>query len=202
MMEEEQAVRLKEAGCSVYNHNLDTSREFYQEIITTRSYDDRLETLANVRKAGMEVCCGGILGMGESKEDRLGLLAELANLDPQPESVPINSLVAVEGTPMGDQEQVDGIAFVRMIATARILMPRAMVRLSAGRTEMSEELQTLSFLAGANSIFLGDKLLTTPNPGQDEDSLLLEKLGLRNIHPDEARAAQGREATTPAILAG
>ena len=140
--------------------------------------------------------------MGESKEDRLGLLAELANLDPQPESVPINSLVAVEGTPMGDQEQVDGIAFVRMIATARILMPRAMVRLSAGRTEMSEELQTLSFLAGANSIFLGDKLLTTPNPGQDEDSLLLEKLGLRNIHPDEARAAQGRKSTTPAVLAG
>ena len=202
MMEEGQAVRLKEAGCSVYNHNLDTSRDFYQEIITTRSYDNRLETLANVRKAGMEVCCGGILGMGESKEDRLGLLAELANLDPQPESVPINSLVPVEGTPMGDQEQVDGIAFVRMIATARILMPRAMVRLSAGRTEMSEELQTLSFLAGANSIFLGDKLLTTSNPGQDEDSLLLEKLGLRNIHPDEARAAQGREATTPAILAG
>ena len=140
--------------------------------------------------------------MGESKEDRLGLLAELANLDPQPESVPINSLVAVEGTPMGGQEQVDGIAFVRMIATARILMPRAMVRLSAGRTEMSEELQTLSFLAGANSIFLGDKLLTTPNPGQDEDSLLLEKLGLRNIHPDEARAAQGRKSTTPAVLAG
>ena len=140
--------------------------------------------------------------MGESKEDRLGLLAELANLDPQPESVPINSLVPVEGTPMGDQEQVDGIAFVRMIATARILMPRAMVRLSAGRTEMNEELQTLSFLAGANSIFLGDKLLTTSNPGQDEDSLLLEKLGLRNIHPDEARAAQSREATTPAILTG
>ena len=140
--------------------------------------------------------------MGESKEDRLGLLAELANLDPQPESVPINSLVPVEGTPMGDQEQVDGIAFVRMIATARILMPRAMVRLSAGRTEMNDELQTLSFLAGANSIFLGDKLLTTSNPGQDEDSLLLEKLGLRSIHPDEARAAQGREVTSPAILAG
>ena len=193
MLEENQAVRLREAGCSVYNHNLDTSREFYSEIITTRSYDDRMETLSNVRKAGMEVCCGGILGMGESKKDRLGLLAELANLNPQPESVPINALVPVEGTPLENNEKVDGIAFVRVVATARILMPKAMVRLSAGRTDMSEELQTLCFLAGANSIFLGDKLLTTPNPDKDEDSVLLEKLGLRNIHPDEARSAQGRK---------
>ena len=193
MLEEDQAVRLKEAGCSVYNHNLDTSREFYSEIITTRSYGDRLDTLANVRKAGMEVCCGGILGMGEGKKDRLSLLAELANLDPQPESVPINALVPVEGTPLENNEKVDGIAFVRVVATARVLMPKAMVRLSAGRTEMSEELQTLCFLAGANSIFLGDKLLTTPNPDKDEDSVLLKKLGLRNIHPDEARSAQGRD---------
>ncbi len=193
MLEENQAIRLREAGCSVYNHNLDTSREFYSEIITTRSYDDRMETLSNVRKAGMEVCCGGILGMGESKKDRLGLLAELANLNPQPESVPINALVPVEGTPLENNEKVDGIAFVRVVATARILMPKAMVRLSAGRTDMSEELQTLCFLAGANSIFLGDKLLTTPNPDKDEDSVLLEKLGLRNINPDEARSAQGRK---------
>ena len=140
----------------------------------------------------MEVCCRGILGMGEKEEDRLSLLAELANLDPHPESVPINALVAVEGTPLKDEEPVDGIAFVRVVATARILMPRAMVRLSAGRTLMSEELQTLCFLAGANSIFLGDKLLTTENPVKDQDFALLEKLGLRSIHPDEARSAQGR----------
>ena len=192
MLDETQASKLFEAGCSVYNHNLDTSREFYSEIISTRCYEDRLETLSNVRKAGMEVCSGGILGMGEKEEDRLSLLAELANLDPHPESVPINALVAVEGTPLKDKEPVDGIAFVRVIATARILMPRAMVRLSAGRTLMSEELQTLCFLAGANSIFLGDKLLTTENPAKDQDFALLEKLGLRSIHPDEARSAQGR----------
>ncbi len=192
MLEKEQASRLKEAGCSVYNHNLDTSREFYSEIITTRTYDDRLATLDNVREAGMEVCCGGILGMGESPDDRLALLAELANMDPQPDSVPVNALVPVEGTPLAQIEKVDGIAFVRVLATARILMPKAMVRLSAGRAEMSEELQTLCFLAGANSIFLGDRLLTTPNPEADEDALLLEKLGLQNLHPDEARVAQGR----------
>ncbi len=187
MLNPEQAVELKEAGCSVYNHNLDTSREFYSEIITTRTYEDRLETLDNVRKAGIEVCSGGILGLGESPADRVGLLMELANLEPQPDSVPINALVAVEGTPLEDQAPIDMIEFVRAIATARILMPKAMVRLSAGRTEMSKEAQALCFLAGANSIFLGDKLLTTPNPESNDDLKLLDELGLHPLDPDEAR---------------
>jgi len=187
MLNEEQAVQLKDAGCSVYNHNLDTSRDFYPEIITTRTYEDRLETLGNVRKAGIEVCSGGILGMGESREDRLGLLMELANLDPQPDSVPINSLVPVEGTPLEGREALDILEFVRAIATARILMPKAMVRLSAGRTEMSREAQSLCFLAGANSIFLGEKLLTTANPETCDDLRLLEELGLHPLEPDEAR---------------
>jgi biotin synthase len=180
MLTPDQAARLKEAGCAVYNHNLDTSREYYPEIITTRTYDERLETLAAVREAGLQVCSGGILGMGESVEDRLKLLAELAALDPQPDSVPINALVAVAGTPLAEREPVDIFEFVRIIATARILMPRAMVRLSAGRTAMSDEAQALCFIAGANSIFLGDKLLTTPNPGRSEDLRLLDRLGL---HP-------------------
>ena len=187
MMNEGQAKRLKEAGCDVYNHNLDTSREFYKKIITTRTYDDRLETLDNVRKAGMEVCSGGILGMGEAVEDRLKMLQELANMDPPPDSVPINALVAVEGTPMEDQAFVDSIEFVRTIATARIIMPKAMVRLSAGRTQMSDETQTLCYLAGANSIFLGDKLLTTENPDKNDDFALLNKLGLHQLDPSEAR---------------
>jgi biotin synthase len=187
MLTETQARRLKEAGCDVYNHNLDTSREFYSKIITTRTYDERLQTLANVRKAGLEVCSGGILGMGESVDDRLKMLLELANMDPQPDSVPINALVAVEGTPLAQQPFVDAFEFVRTIATARILMPRAMVRLSAGRTEMSDELQALCYLAGANSIFLGDKLLTTPNPDKNEDFALLQRLGLHDLHPDDAR---------------
>jgi len=187
-MTKAQAVRLKEAGCTVYNHNLDTSRDYYGEIITTRSYDERLETIHNARDAGLEICSGGILGMGESIPDRLEMLRELANLNPQPESVPINSLVPVEGTPLADQKLVDGIEFVRIIATARILMPRAMVRLSAGRSEMSEELQTLCFLAGANSIFLGDRLLTTENPESNADLALLKKLGLRLLDPERARA--------------
>ena len=191
-MTKEQAVRLKEAGCTVYNHNLDTSREYYQEIITTRDYDERLDTLQNARTAGLEICSGGILGMGESVEDRLEMLRELANMNPPPDSVPINALVAVEGTPLAGQEFVDGIEFVRTIATARILMPKAMVRLSAGRTEMSEELQALCFLAGANSIFLGDRLLTTGNPGPDQDLALLEKLGLRLLDPEKARAIHRR----------
>jgi biotin synthase len=179
MLTEGQAGRLKEAGCSVYNHNLDTSREFYPEIITTRSYDDRLNTIESARAAGLQVCCGGIIGMGEGIDDRLKLLVELASMDPQPDSVPINSLVPVEGTPLADQPRVDPFEFVRVIATARILMPKAMVRLSAGRREMSDELQALCFIAGANSIFLGDRLLTTPNPERSDDFKLLDRLGLK-----------------------
>jgi biotin synthase len=197
MLGGDQADRLKDAGCKVYNHNLDTSREYYSKIVSTRAYDDRLDTLKLVRDAGMEVCSGGILGMGEEKEDRLGLLLELAQMDPQPDSVPINSLVPVPGTPLEDQGEIDPIDFVRTIATARILMPKAMVRLSAGRKEMTEETQTLCFLAGANSIFLGDQLLTTPNPESSKDFALLDKLGLRKLHPDEARKAQGKEIASP-----
>lgn len=178
MLTAEQAQRLKEAGLTAYNHNLDTSREFYPRIISTRTYDERLETVRHVRAAGIEVCCGGILGMGESREDRIGLLMELANLDPYPESVPINALVPVEGTPLAEQPPIDGLEMVRAIATARILMPRARVRLAAGRTAMSDELQALCFLAGANSLFTGEKLLTTPNPGRDADARLLARLGL------------------------
>lgn len=181
MLSEPQATRLKEAGCAVYNHNLDTSREFYPSIITTRTYDDRLDTLNRVRSAGLQVCSGGILGMGESVDDRLKLLAELAALDPQPDSVPVNALIPVDGTPLAEAVPVDPIEFVRVIATARILMPAAMVRLSAGRTNMSDEMQTLCFVAGANSIFLGEKLLTTPNPGPADDLRLLTKLGMRPL---------------------
>jgi biotin synthase len=180
MLSETQAGRLKEAGCTVYNHNLDTSREYYPEIISTRCYDDRLKTLASVRRAGLQVCSGGILGMGETVDDRLKLLRELASLDPQPDSVPINALVPVAGTPLAGKDPVDGIEFVRVIAVARLLMPRTMVRLSAGRTQMSDELQALCFLAGANSIFLGEKLLTTPNPERSHDFELLHRLGM---HP-------------------
>ncbi len=178
MLSAGQAERLKEAGLKAYNHNLDTSPEYYKEIITTRTYEDRLRTIQNVRDAGIEVCCGGILGMGETREDRIGLLCELANLNPHPESVPINALVPVEGTPLGDREPVDGIEMVRCIATARILMPLSRVRLSAGRMEMSDETQALCFLAGANSIFAGEKLLTTPNPGKDHDAGLMDTLGM------------------------
>ncbi len=194
MLTPDQARRLKQAGCDVYNHNLDTSREYYPSIITTRTYDDRLDTLSNVRAAGLQVCSGGILGMGEAVDDRLKLLVELANLEPQPDSVPINALVAVEGTPLEDRPFVDSIEFVRTIATARILMPRAVVRLSAGRTEMSDETQALCFLAGANSIFTGDRLLTTENPGLDKDRALLERLGLRpaqSAGPEERDGAPG-----------
>jgi biotin synthase len=180
MVKEEQARRLKEAGCAVYNHNLDTSREYYPSIIGTRTYDDRLDTLAAVRRAGLQVCSGGIMGLGETVDDRLKLLRELASLDPQPESVPINALVPVPGTPLGDTPPVDPFEFVRVIALARILLPKTMVRLSAGRTAMSAELQAMCFFAGANSIFLGEKLLTTPNPGRHEDFGLLRRLGM---HP-------------------
>ena len=194
MLTGEQAARLKEAGCTVYNHNLDTSREFYPAIITTRSYDDRLATLAAVRTAGLEVCSGGIVGMGEGIDDRLKLLCELAALDPHPESVPINALVPVEGTPLEESAPVPPFEFVRVIATARILLPRSMVRLSAGRTAMSDELQALCFIAGANSIFLGDKLLTTPNPGRSEDMRLLGDLGM---HPMPARGLEPAGAAGP-----
>jgi len=179
MLSESQAQRLKEAGCYAYNHNLDTSPEYYGEIISTRTYEDRLRTLKNVRDAGMTVCCGGIVGMGEGAHDRLGLLVQLANQPVHPESVPINMLVKVEGTPLADQTQVDPLEFVRMIATARIMMPQSMVRLSAGRMEMSDEMQALCFLAGANSVFAGEKLLTTPNPGDNHDNKLLKRLGMR-----------------------
>jgi biotin synthase len=178
MLTESQAARLKDAGCHAYNHNLDTSPEFYGDIITTRTYQDRLTTLENVRKAGITVCCGGIVGMGESTRDRLGLLMQLAQQDPHPESVPINMLIRIEGTPLAEVQEVDPIDFVRVIATARIVMPHSMVRLSAGRTEMSDEMQALCLFAGANSIFAGDRLLTAPNPGEDHDNRLMRKLGM------------------------
>ena len=179
MLTESQAQRLKEAGLSAYNHNLDTSPEFYREIITTRVYEDRLRTIAHVRKAGITVCCGGILGMGETDEDRVSLLEQLSHLEPHPESVPINMLVPNEGTPLGGAEELDPLVMVRTIATARILMPASRVRLAAGRKGLSQEAVTLCFLAGANSIFSGEKLLTTPNPGADADHRLLETLGMR-----------------------
>jgi biotin synthase len=174
-----QAQRLKDCGLDYYNHNLDTSPEYYGAIITTRTYNDRLDTLAAVRAAGINVCCGGIVGMGEGLEDRVGMIAALASLPVHPESVPINMLVRVEGTPLADQPALDPLDFVRTIAVARITMPASVVRLSAGREDMSEECQALCFLAGANSIFYGPKLLTTPNPGRDRDMALLDKLGLR-----------------------
>lgn len=178
MLTESQAERLREAGCYAYNHNLDTSPEYYGEIISTRTYQDRLQTLENVRKSGMTVCCGGIVGMGEGVKDRLGLLVQLANQPVQPESVPLNMLVKVEGTPLSKEEQVDPLEFVRLVATARIMLPKSMVRLSAGRMEMSDEMQALCFVAGANSIFAGEKLLTTPNPGDNHDNKLMQRLGM------------------------
>jgi biotin synthase len=178
MVTPEQAVRMKDAGLDAYNHNLDSSEEFYDRIISTRTYQDRLETLGHVRAAGISVCCGGIVGMGETEDDRIGLLHTLANLPEPPESVPINALVAVEGTPLADRPKVELWDMIRTIATARILMPTSMVRLSAGRVHMTEAEQALCFLAGANSIFAGDKLLTTPNPDVAQDHLLFERLGL------------------------
>jgi biotin synthase len=179
LLREGQAERLKAAGLDYYNHTLDTAPEFYGEIIKTRTYRDRLDTLARVRRAGIKVCCGGIVGMGESRAQRAGLVSELANLDPQPESVPINDLVQVAGTPLNGIPGLDWSEFVRTIACARITMPKSMVRLSAGRTDMPEPVQALCFLAGANSIFYGDKLLTTGNPEAARDRALLEKLGMR-----------------------
>ncbi len=179
MLTESQAMQLKEAGVTAYNHNLDSGPEFYGDIISTRTYQDRLDTIAAVRKAGITVCCGGILGMGESEQDRIGLLHQLATLDPHPESVPINMLVRAEGTPLAEQPDLDPLIMVRAIACARILMPKSMVRLAAGRKQMSREAILLCFLAGANSIFCGEKLLTTPNPAPDEDADLLRDLGLK-----------------------
>ncbi len=178
MLTAEQALRLKKAGLTAYNHNIDTSRAFYERIITTRAFDERLETIAHVRAAGITVCSGGIIGMGESIDDRCSMLVELANLDPHPESVPINALVAVEGTPLGDRAPFAAVEMVRMIATARLMMPRSVVRLSAGRTALSEEAQLLCFMAGANSIFFGEKLLTTGNPDAEQDRAMLARAGL------------------------
>ncbi|MDE2367692.1 MAG: biotin synthase BioB [Burkholderiales bacterium] len=179
MLSESQAHALKDAGLDYYNHNLDTAPEAYGRIISTRDYQDRLDTLEHVRDAGLSVCCGGIVGMGESRLERAGLIAQLANLDPYPESVPINELVRVEGTPLADAEKIDPFEFVRTVAVARITMPKARVRLSAGRAQMDEALQALCFVAGANSIFYGDKLLITGNPDVERDRALLARLGLR-----------------------
>jgi biotin synthase len=186
MLNESQAKKLADAGLDAYNHNLDTSRENYRSIISTRTFDDRLRTLENVRKAGITVCSGGIIGMGESADDRCEMLRTLANLDPQPESVPVNALVAVEGTPLADMPPVDPLDLVRMIAVARILMPKARVRLSAGRTSLSREAQMMCLFAGANSIFYGEKLLTTPNPDEEADLSLIRDAGLRAMPPASA----------------
>jgi biotin synthase len=179
MLTDTQAQRLADAGLDFYNHNLDTSPEFYGEIITTRTYQDRLDTLANVRVSGVKLCCGGIVGMGESRRDRAGLLVQLARLDPHPESVPINLLVQVPGTPLAGTDELDPLELVRTIAAARLMMPNSVVRLSAGRSQMTDELQALCLHAGASSIFLGDKLLTTANPGDDHDQALLDRLDTR-----------------------
>jgi biotin synthase len=179
MLSPEQALRLKDAGLTAYNHNIDTSPEYYSSIITTRCFEDRLRTIENVRQAGVQVCSGGIIGLGETVEDRAKFIAVLAGMDPHPESVPINALVPVEGTPLAEQPIVDPIDLVRTIAVARITMPQATVRLSAGRTQLSDEAQALCFMAGANSIFTGETLLTTPNPGMDADHALMAKLGMQ-----------------------
>ena len=178
MLTDEQTAKLKEGGLDYYNHNLDTSEDYYAEVITTRTYQDRLDTLARVRDAGINVCCGGIVGMGESNKDRANLLIELANMPKHPESVPVNMLVQVEGTPLMGTEQLDPFMFIRTLAVARIMMPKSRVRLSAGRNNMSDEMQALCFLAGANSIFYGEKLLTTDNPVANQDKVMFERLGI------------------------
>jgi biotin synthase len=192
MLNEDQAKKLKEAGLDAYNHNLDTSRENYRSIISTRTYDERLRTLRNVRAAGITVCSGGIIGMGEGVRDRCAMLVELARLSPHPESVPINALVRVPGTPLESLPPIDPVEFIRMIATARIVFPRSMVRLSAGRTDLSREAQMMCLYVGANSIFYGDRLLTTPNPGENEDDSLIQDAGLSPMKPsvEAARAAE------------
>ena len=190
MLTPKQATELKNAGLDYYNHNLDTSEEYYKEIITTRTYQDRLDTLSAVRDAGMKTCCGGILGMGESRGDRISLLVTLANLPSHPDSVPMNLLIPADGTPMAGNPRIDGVDFVRTIAVARLLMPQSMVRLSAGREGMSDELQALCFFAGANSIFVGEKLLTAANPGHDADAALFAKLGLKPMPLNGTETAQ------------
>jgi biotin synthase len=199
MLTEEQAQKLSDAGVYAYNHNLDSSEEFYSEVITTRNYQDRLDTLKNVRKAGMTICSGGIIGMGESVSDRLGMLKTLSGLAPHPESVPINTLVAIAGTPLENQPKVPTWDIVRMIAVTRIVMPKTVVRLSAGRLDMSHETQALCFMAGANSIFAGDKLLTTPNPAFNEDMELFSILGLRSREPFKYAKKESTGITQPEL---
>jgi biotin synthase len=194
MLSEEQSEKLADAGLDYYNHNLDTSKEFYGEVITTRTYQDRLNTLANVRNSGMKVCAGGIVGMGEEQKDRAGLLMELANLPHHPESVPINMLVKVAGTPMADETDLDPFEFIRTIAVARLMMPKSYVRLSAGREEMNEQMQAMAFMAGANSIFYCDKLLTTPNPKANSDMQLFERLGIKPEEYQVEKDSQEQEA--------
>ena len=197
MLNGDQAKELADAGLDYYNHNLDTSPEYYEDIITTRSFQDRLDTLQNVRDSGMKVCSGGIVGMGESERDRVGLLVELANMPQHPESVPINMLVKIEGTPMGDVEDLDDFDFIRTIAVARIMMPESHVRLSAGREEMNEQMQAMCFLAGANSIFYGCKLLTTANPEENSDRQLFKKLGIR---PEQRNQEHGDKEQQAALM--
>ena len=188
MLKPEQAVALKDAGLDYYNHNLDTGPDYYDQVVTTRTYQDRLDTLEAVRDAGLSTCCGGIVGMGETRRDRSGLLQQLANLPSHPDSLPINDLMPIPGTPLGGSAPVDGLDFVRMIAVARLVCPKSVVRLSAGRENMSRELQALCFMAGANSIFVGAKLLTTSNPGRDSDDTLMADLGLRPMTMTSASA--------------
>lgn len=195
MLEPQQAVALKEAGLDYYNHNLDTSREYYTSVVSTRTYEDRLETLAHCREAGLNLCVGGILGMGEGRDDRIGLIHELSKLDPHPESVPINMLVPIKGTPLGESPPVSVIEMARAIAVCRIVFPKSWVRLSAGRDEMSEEGQALCMLAGANSIFVGDRLLTTDNPGETRDEALLGAMGFEHASREETATAQPKAKT-------
>jgi biotin synthase len=209
MLTSEQAITLKSAGLDFYNHNIDTSPSYYEKVATTRTFGDRLETLNNVRQSGINVCCGGILGLGETREDRVEFLYTLANLEEPPESVPINRLIPVAGTPLAEATPVDGIELVRTIATARLLMPNSVVRLTAGRTEMSDELQALCFFAGANSVFIGDKLLTEDNPRRDKDKQLFEKLGLhaqttmmQDATPTACGDGSKREACLPLEVGG
>tara|TARA_Y100000588_G_C14021258_1_gene824398 strand:- start:191 stop:934 length:744 start_codon:yes stop_codon:yes gene_type:complete len=190
LLENKQADKLKDAGLDYYNHNIDTSETFYREIVSTRTFKDRLDTLSHVRDAGINVCCGGILGMGETRKDRADMLQELAQMPNHPESVPLNMLVTVPGTPLADLEPLDPLELVRAIATARIMMPKSTVRLSAGRLELDESTQTLCFLAGANSIFYGDTLLTAGNPGQQTDIALFEKLGISPVQADTASSIE------------
>ncbi len=198
MLSDEQMPRLKEAGLDYYNHNIDTSERYYKEIVSTRTFGDRIDTLGRIRDAGIKVCSGGIVGMGEQAVDRVDMLVTLANLPEHPDSVPINMLIPIKGTPLGDSKRIDPIDFVRTIALARIMMPLSYVRLSAGRTEMSDETQALCFFAGANSIFVGDRLLTTDNPGEDSDSRLFDKLGISptNMVPANLPAANALYAET------